>query len=101
MRGIQLLVALMRADVYGSGAFGPRVARAARLLASCGRVALWAVGVGGLGLALGFFGSLWLDPETHQGSLRGILVPGVLGLLCGSAWGLWRERRRPFGRDTA
>ena len=99
MRGIRLLLALVRADVYGSGAFGPQVARGARRLAAYGRVVLWTVGVGGLGLALGFLGSLWLAPEARQGALMGIFVTGALGLLAGLVWGLWRERGRPSRRD--
>ena len=100
MRGIRLLIALVRADAYGSGAFGPEVARAARLLAASGRVTLWAVGGAGLGLALGFVGFLWLAPEAHDGPLEGISITGLLGLLIGLAWGLWRERRRPAPRDA-
>jgi hypothetical protein len=101
MRGIRLLISLVRADAYGSGAFGPDVARAARLLAASGRVTLWAVGGGGLGLAMGLVGFLWLAPEAHNGPLVGICIAGFLGLLGGLAWGLWRERRRPAARDTA
>jgi hypothetical protein len=101
MRGIRLLVALVRADAYGSGAFGPHVARAARRLAASGRVALWAVGVGGLGSALGFFGPRWLAPGANEGPLLGILIAGLLGFLGGLAWGLWRERGRPSSRDAA
>ena len=99
MRGIQLLLALLRADVYGSGAFGPHVAQAARLLAASGRVALWAVGMGSLGAVLGVFGPEWLGLGTTQGPWSGI-VP-LLGALGGLAWGLWRERRRRSSRDTA
>lgn len=100
MRGIQLLLALLRADVYGSGAFGPHVARAARLLAASGRVALWAVGMGSLGATLGVFGPRWLGPGTNEGPLSGI-VPGLLGAAGGLAWGLWRERGRRSPRDAA
>jgi hypothetical protein len=101
MRGIRLLIALVRADVYGSGAFGPDVARAARLLTASGRVTLWAVGGTGLGLAAGFVGFRWLAPEAQNGPLVGIFITGLLGLLGGLAWGLWRERRRPAARDAA
>jgi len=101
MRGIQLLVALVRADAYGSGAFGPHVARAARRLAASGRVALWAVGVGGLGLALGFIGWRWLAPGANARPLLGTPLAGLLGFLVGLAWGLWRERGRPSARDAA
>jgi hypothetical protein len=94
MRGIRLLVALLRADAYGSGAFGPEVARAARRLAADGRAALWAIGAGGLGMALGFFGSRLLAPEARPSPLVGLMVVGTLGFLGGLAWGLWRERRR-------
>jgi hypothetical protein len=99
MRGIQLLLALLRADVYGSGAFGPDVARAARRLAASGRVALRAGGMGVIGFALGFFGPRWLGPGTNQGPLPGIVL-GLLGLLGGLAWGLWRERGRRSSRDA-
>ena len=101
MRGFRLLAALLRADVYGSGAFGPHVARAAGRLAASGRVALWAFGMGGLGSVLGFFGSRWLAPEANESPLRGILVAGLLGLLGGLAWGLGRERGRPSSEDPA
>jgi len=100
MRGLRLLVALLRADAYGSGAFGPEVARAARLLAASGRVALWALGVGGLGLALGFFGPRWLGSGASEGPRPGRLTAGLLGFLGGLAWGLWRERGRPSSRDA-
>jgi len=99
MRGIRLLISLLRADVYGSGAFGPEVARAARLLAAYGRVALWAIGMGLLGVAVGFLESLWLGPEGEAGV--GMVVTGPLGLVSGLAWGLWRERRRLSRRDAA
>jgi len=95
MRGIRLLIALVRADAYGSGAFGPHVARAARRLAASGRVALWAVGVGSVGLALGFFGPQWLAPEAKESPLPEMLIAGLVGFLGGLAWGLWRERGRP------
>lgn len=101
MRGIRLLVALVRADAYGSGAFGPHVARAARHLAAAARVALWAVGIGGLGLALGFFGPRWLGPGANESPLLEMFLAGLLGFLCGLAWGLWRERGRASSRDAA
>jgi hypothetical protein len=101
MRGIRLLIAMVRADVYGSGAFGPEVAGAARVLTASGRVTLWAVGGAGLGLAAGFVGFRWLAPEAQNGRLVGIIITGLLGLSGGLAWGLWRERRRPAARDAA
>jgi hypothetical protein len=100
MRGIQLLLAVLRADVYGSGAFGPQVARAARLLAASGRVALWAVGMGSIGAVLGSFGPRWLAPGTTPGPWPG-MVSGLLGVLGGLSWGLWRERGRRSSRDAA
>jgi hypothetical protein len=100
MRGIQLLLALLRADVYGSGAFGPHVARAAHLLAASGRVTVRAVGLGSLGAALGVFGPRWLGPGTNEGPPSGIL-PGLLGAVAGLAWGLWRERGRRSLQDAA
>ena len=99
-RGIQLLLALLRADAYGSGAFGPEVARAARLLAASGRVALWAVGMGGLGAVLGSLGPRWLGPGTTQGPWVGVVF-GLVGVLGGLAWGLWRERGRRSSRGAA
>jgi hypothetical protein len=101
MRGIRLLIALVRADAYGSGAFGPQVARAARLLAVYARVTLWTIGGCGLGVALGISGCLWLAPEEPQGRLVGISLTGLLGSLGGLAWGLWRERGRSSQRDAA
>jgi hypothetical protein len=101
MRGIRLLIALLRADVYGSGAFGPQVARASRLLAAYARVTLRAVGGCGLGVVLGILGYLWLAPEEPHGRLVGIFLTGLLGLLGGLAWGLWRERGRSLERDAA
>jgi hypothetical protein len=104
MRGIRLLIALLRADAYGSGAFGPdvaRAARAARLATASGRVTLWAVGGGGLGLAMGFVGFRGSLPRGIMAPLVGIFITGLLGLLGGLAWGLWRERRRPVARDAA
>ena len=100
MRGIQLLLAMLRADVYGSGAFGPQVARAAHLLAACGRVALWTVALGTLGAVLGSFGPRWLASGTPQGPLPGV-VSGLLGGSVGLAWGLWRERGWRSSRDAA
>ena len=100
MRGIRLLLALLRADVYGSGAFGPEVARAAGLLAACGRVALWAVGAGTFGALVGSFGLRWLAPGTMQGLGPGIGA-GLLGASGGLACGLWHERRRRSSRDPA
>ena len=100
MRGIQLLFALLRADVYGSGAFGPEVARASRLLAASGRVGLWAVGMGSLGAVVGCFGTRWLAHGTTQGQSAGV-VSGLVGALGGLAWGLWRERGRRSLRDAA
>ena len=100
MRGIQLWLALLRADVYGSGAFGPHVARAARLLAASARVALWAVGMGTLAAIVGSFNPRWLAPGATRGPLPGI-VSGLLGVLGGLAWVLWRERGRRSSRDAA
>src|SRR5688572_29231076 len=94
MRGIRLLIALMRADAYGSGAFGPDVARAARLLAAAGRVTLLVVVGVGLGLAAWFVGFFWLAPARHDDAFEGAVIAGLLGLLGGLAWGLLRERRR-------
>ena len=100
MRGIRLLLAVLRADVYGSGAFAPQVARAARLLAASGRVALWAVGMGSIGAVLGSLAPRWLAPGTTPAPWPG-MVSGLVGVLGGLSWGLWRERGRRSSRDAA
>jgi len=98
MRGIQLLIAMLRADVYRSGAFGPLAAPA---LAALGRVVRRAFGLGALGAVAGLFGDLWLGSGAALTSLLIAAVAGLLGLLAGGAWGLWRERGRPSPEDVA
>ena len=95
MRGIQILLALLRADVYGSGAFGPQVARAAGLLAAGGRVVLWAVSLGILGSVVGSLTPRWLAP----GASPSILASGLFAALGGLMLGLWRERGRRASRE--
>jgi hypothetical protein len=90
MRGLRLLVAMLRADVYRSGAFGPYAAPA---LAALRRVSSWALGMGALGGAWGWFAP-WLPAGADAGPLLSAFITGSLGLLAGVAWGLWRERRR-------
>lgn len=56
-----------------------------------------AVIVGGISFAAGFFGPMFLSPQSNQGPLLGILVTGpagfVFGLIAGSVVG-W-VRRKP------
>ena len=98
MRGIQLLIAMIRADVYRSGAFGPYAAPA---LAALGRVVRRALALGALGAAAGVAGSLWHGPATALTILLMAVGSGLIGFLVGAAWGLWRERGRPSPEDAA
>ena len=54
----------------------------------------FAVFVGTVAFALGFFGPLLLFPGANQGPLLGIFYTGPLGLVGGFLWGLWRRRGR-------
>lgn len=96
MLGTLLLIGLALIVAYRYGVFGRRPVLG---FAAQARVALWAVGLGVLGFALGFFGPILFAPEANQGPLLGIFITGPLGLLVGLGWGLWRERRRGSSRD--
>ena len=50
----------------------------------------WALLVGGVGFALGFFGSIVFMPDANQGPLLGIFITGPLGFLAGLGVGLVR-----------
>ncbi len=54
----------------------------------------WALLLGAVGFALGFFGPMILAPGANQGPLLGIFITGPGGFLLGLAWGLWRALRR-------
>jgi hypothetical protein len=61
----------------------------------------FALTVGGLALAAGFFGPILLAPEANQGPLLGLFITGPAGLVLGLAWGAWRaKRRRKAGNGT-
>ncbi len=47
----------------------------------------WALRLGGIGFAAGFFGPMVLNPEANQGPLVGILLTGPGGALAGAALG--------------
>ncbi len=57
----------------------------------------FALTVGGLAFAAGFFGPILLAPEANQGPLLGIFITGPAGLVLGLAWGAWRAWRRRAG----
>ncbi|HEY4366814.1 MAG TPA: hypothetical protein VGN07_06225 [Steroidobacteraceae bacterium] len=44
---------------------------------------LWALMLGGIGFAAGFFGPIALNPEANQGPLLGIFITGPAGALAG------------------
>ena len=50
--------------------------------------------LGGIGFAAGFFGPIIFRPDTNQGPLLGIFITGplgfVLGIICGTVYGLRR-----------
>ena len=52
----------------------------------------WALRLGVLGFALGFFGPMLLAPDANQGPLLGIFITGPLGFLVGLVWGIWRGK---------
>ncbi len=53
----------------------------------------WALLLGGIGFALGFFGPMIFAPGANQGPLLGILITGPAGFFLGLAWGVWRAVR--------
>ena len=76
-----LLLACVVAFRYGA----PPAAR------SYARQALrWALVVGGIGFALGFFGPMIFMPDANQGPLFGIFISGPLGFLVGFVVGFVR-----------
>ena len=52
----------------------------------------WALVVGGIGFALGFFGPMIFVPDANQGPMFGIFISGPLGFLLGLVIGLVRAR---------
>ena len=52
----------------------------------------WALVVGGVGFALGFFGPMIFAPGANQGPLLGIFITGPLGFLVGLVVGFIRAR---------
>ncbi|HJS46906.1 MAG TPA: hypothetical protein VJ773_02850 [Gemmatimonadales bacterium] len=57
------------------------------------RILRWALIVGGVGFAAGFFGPMFLAPGANQGPMLGIFITGPLGLVAGAGYGAWREWR--------
>src|SRR5690606_41110906 len=55
------------------------------------RVLVWALGVGGVSFAAGFFGGPILGPDSNLSPLLGFLYTGPLGTLAGAAVGIVRE----------
>ena len=54
----------------------------------------FALFVGAIAFAAGFFGPIVLAPDANQGPLLGIFITGPLGLLVGLVWGVARSARR-------
>jgi hypothetical protein len=52
----------------------------------------WALIVGGVGFAAGFFGPMLLDPSSGNGPLLGIFITGPGGAVLGVIVGLVRRR---------
>jgi energy-converting hydrogenase Eha subunit B len=61
----------------------------------------WALILGGIGFAAGFFGPIILTPDANQGPLLGIFITGPLGFVLGGIVGLvlWLRRRHPVSID--
>ncbi len=59
------------------------------------RVLFWAVVVGAVAFAAGFFGPIVFAPDANQGPLLGIFITGPAGFVAGALYGIWREWRRP------
>ena len=56
---------------------------------------LGGVMLGGIGFAAGFFGPIFLTPESNQGPLLGIFITGPLGFIAGLLLGgLYGNRGR-------
>lgn len=91
MFGVSILIVLVLILAYRYGVFGHRqkLDFAAQM-----RVALLAIGLGGAGFIVGFFGPILFFPEANQGPLLGIFITGPLGFFFGLVWGLWREHQR-------
>ncbi len=53
----------------------------------------WALIVGGIGFALGFFGPIIFMPGANQGPLLGIFITGPLGFVVGGVIGFVRSLR--------
>lgn len=66
-------------------------------------VGYWALVIGAIGFAGGFFGPLIFTPEANQGPLLGILITGPLGVVAGAIGGLiyWMVQRRRGNADAA
>ncbi len=59
----------------------------------------WALILGGVGFAAGFFGPIILAPDANQGPLLGIFITGPLGFVLGGIVGLvlWLRKRQAVG----
>lgn len=58
----------------------------------------FALFVGGIAFAIGFFGPMVFTPGANQGPMLGIFITGPFGLLVGVVWGVARAVRR--GREV-
>jgi hypothetical protein len=54
----------------------------------------FALFIGAIAFAAGFFGPIVLTPDANQGPLLGIFITGPLGLLVGAVWGAVRAVKR-------
>lgn len=54
----------------------------------------FALFVGGIAFAAGFFGPMILAPGANQGPLLGIIYTGPIGFLVGFGWGARRQAAR-------
>jgi hypothetical protein len=57
------------------------------------RILRWALIIGGIGFAAGFFGPMILAPGANQGPMLGIFITGPLGAVAGAGYGAWQEWR--------
>ncbi len=53
----------------------------------------WALTLGGIGFALGFFGPMLLDPSSGNGPMLGIFITGPGGFILGLLFGWFRKWR--------